>query len=116
MAEMPKCSSCSGSGEVPTDYGSVDCPDCGGAGFLPSRTVLVEWRARDMERGLARGADVAAADVRWALAELQQARAALTEIIALAHDINDDSAIAQRVRFVANRALGLYEIGARDQE
>jgi len=116
MAEMPKCSSCSGSGEVPTDYGCVDCPDCGGAGFLPSRSVLIEWRARDMERGLAQGGDPAASDVRWALAEMQQARAALTEIIALAHDINDDSAIAQRIRFVANRTLGLYEIGARDKD
>jgi hypothetical protein len=43
------------------------------------------------------------------LTELRQARAALTEIIALAHDVDDSDAIAQRIRFVANRALGLYE-------
>ncbi len=112
MAELPKCSSCSGSGEVPTDYGSVDCPDCGGAGFLPSRAVLIDWRSRDLERALSRGATSEVSDVRWVLAEMRQARAALTEIIALAHDISDDDAIAQRIRFVANRALGLYEIGA----
>ena len=112
MAELPQCSSCSGSGEVPTDYGSVDCPDCGGAGFLPSRSVLVDWRSRDLERALSRGSASEISDVRWVLAEMRQARAALTEIIALAHDIRDEDAIAQRIRFVANRALGLYEIAA----
>lgn len=114
MAELPKCSSCSGSGEVPTDYGSLDCPDCGGAGYLPSRSVLVDWRSRDLEGALSRGSAPEASDVRWMLAEMRQARAALTEIVALAHDVSDDrtdSAIAQRIRFVANRALGLWDVG-----
>jgi hypothetical protein len=100
-----------GSGEVPTDYGSVDCPDCGGAGFLPSRHVLIDWRARDIERSLAQRDGQDAADLKWTVAEMRQARAALIEIVALAHDVQDNDVIAQRIRFVANRALGLYEIG-----
>jgi hypothetical protein len=111
MSELPQCSSCSGSGEVPTDYGSVDCPDCGGAGFLPSRHVLTDWRARDIERSLPRREEQAAADLQWTVSEMRQARAALVEIVALAHDIEDGNAIGQRIRFVANRALGLYENG-----
>lgn len=114
MGELPKCSSCTGSGEVPTDYGSVDCPDCGGAGFLPSRGVLLDWRTRDLERALSRGATPEPADLKWILAEVRQARAALTEIIALAHDVSDSDAIAQRIRFVANRALGLYDVAAQE--
>ena len=55
-------------------------------------------------------------DARWLVSELRAARGALTEIIALAHDINDPDAISQRIRFVANRALGLYQIGAADQQ
>jgi hypothetical protein len=107
---VPSCSSCGGTGEMPTDFGPTDCPDCGGAGFLPSRGVLVEWRARDIERALSVGVEPAAADVRWLLAELRTARHALTDVIALAHDIQDPDSIAGRIRFAANRALGLYEI------
>jgi hypothetical protein len=73
--------------------------------------VLIDWRSRDLERAISRGTTPEAADLRWLLAEMRHARAALTEIIALAHDIADDDAIGQRVRFVANRALGLYEVG-----
>lgn len=95
---------------MPSDYGLVDCPDCGGAGYLPSRHVLNEWRARDIERGLAQGKTPDAADVRWALAELRTARDALTDVIALAHDIDDGDAIGRRIRFVANKALGIYDL------
>lgn len=105
----PSCDSCGGSGEIPTDFGPNDCPDCGGAGYLPSRNVLVEWRLRDIERALTSGLNPAAVDVRWLLAEVRAARGALTEIVALAHDVDDGDAIAMRIRFVSNRALGLYE-------
>jgi len=50
--------------------------------------------------------------VRWLLAELRTARSALTEIIALAHDSEDRDGIALKIRFLANRALGLYEVKA----
>lgn len=105
------CASCLGSGETPTDYGPVDCPDCGGSGALPSRDVLVEWRARDIERALQGGKSVTPEHARWLLAELRVARAALTEIIALAHDSDDRDAIGLKIRFTANRALGLYQVG-----
>jgi len=45
-----QCKSCHGTGEVVNEYGPAACPDCGGAGYLPSAHVLVEWRARDIER------------------------------------------------------------------
>lgn len=99
-----------GTGEAPTDYGVVDCPDCGGAGVLPTRGVLVEWRARDIERALNADRAVSAEDVRWLVAELRAARTSLTEIIALAHDANDPDSIAVKIRFAANRALGIYEV------
>lgn len=111
MANLPACASCMGSGEMATDYGCVDCPDCGGAGFLPSRHVLVDWRSRDIQRSLHRRDREDAADLAWAISEMQRARAALIEIVALAHDVTEDDAIGSRIRFVANRALGLYEIG-----
>jgi len=104
------CNSCLGSGETPTDYGLVDCPDCGGSGVLPHRSVLVEWRARDIERALQKGSAITPDHARWLVAELRAARAALTEIIALAHDTEDRDAIGQKIRFTANRALGLYDV------
>ncbi len=109
-SDSTRCASCFGTGEAPSDYGIVDCPDCGGAGYLPTKNVLVEWRARDIERAVERGASAEAADVRWLLTELRNARAALTEIIALAHDAQDPDAIALRIRFAANRALGFYDV------
>lgn len=109
------CDACLGSGEVPTDYGSVDCPECGGAGFLPSHDVLVDWRSRDIERALGAGITPTAGDVRWLLAELRQARAALTNVVALSHDAEDSEGIAQRIRVTASRALGYENKRARER-
>jgi len=109
MTTFPACSTCMTTGEIPTDFGPVDCPDCGGAGHLPSRAVLVEWRSRDLERGLARGRTPNAADLTWLLAELRTARNALNEILALAHDLDQSDGIGTSIRFAANRALGFYE-------
>jgi len=103
----PSCTSCGGTGEIPTDFGPTDCPDCGGAGFLPRKSVLVDWRSRDIERAVSAGIRPAAVDIRWLLAELRSARSALSEVVALAHDVNDDDAIAMKIRVVASRALGL---------
>ncbi len=108
--QASRCESCLGTGETPTDYGVVDCPDCGGSGSLPTRNVLVEWRARDIERALIADRVPLPDDVRWMLAELRAARSALTDIIALAHDANDPDGIAVKIRFAANRALGMYEV------
>jgi hypothetical protein len=111
-----QCASCQGAGEAPTDYGVVDCPDCGGSGVLPPRTVRVEWRARDIERALGLSFPVEPEHVRWLLAEMRRARAALTEVIALAHDSEDKDAIAMKIRFTANRALGLYDVAPLDAD
>ncbi len=112
MAQPDKCEGCLGSGEWPSDFGMVDCPECGGSGILPSRNVLVDWRSRDIERAVGAGRAASPEDVKWLLAELRIARAALTEIIALAHDTEDSEGIGVRIRFAANRALGLYETRA----
>jgi hypothetical protein len=93
---------------MPTESGPTDCPDCGGAGFLPSPNVLADWRARDIERALSEGGHPDAADVRWLLGQMRVARKALTEIVALAHDIHDPDEIAVRIRGTAHRALGLH--------
>jgi hypothetical protein len=105
-----QCNSCSGTGEVGTEVGPVDCPDCGGSGLLPHPYVLVEWRVRDIEKARAGGSDATASDIRWLIAELRRARTALTQIASLGEDAGD-SEMARRIRFTANQALELYEIG-----
>lgn len=84
----------------------MDCPDCGGAGYLPTRHTLVEWRVRDVERANEAGLKVTVADVRWLLSEVRQAREALRAVVALSHDITSDIAIGTQVRATAERALG----------
>jgi hypothetical protein len=106
-----KCVSCGGTGEMVREQGPTDCPDCGGTGRLPSRATLIDWRARDIDRAAASGRELGADDARWLVSELRNARSALTQIIALAHDIDDGDAIAVRIRFAANKVLGLYETG-----
>lgn len=116
MANHSICVSCNGTGELPSDRGPMDCPDCGGGGYLPSRATLIEWRARDLDKTLSGNHELGVEDARWLLSELRSARGALNEIIALAHDIQDGDAIAMRIRFAANKALGLYEkaeVGAK---
>ncbi len=94
---------------MPTDDGPVACPDCGGAGVLPTNNVLVEWRASAIERAHGGGQDQIGQDVRWLAFELRRARLALTKVLALADDLGED-APAQQLRFIANEALGLYPI------
>ena len=110
-----QCQTCLGTGEVGSEFGPASCPDCGGAGFLPSPHVLVEWRARDIELGSGTGTHAAARDVRWLLAELRRARDALTEINSLANELDDEAGIATRIRFTANQALRLYGV-TRDRK
>jgi hypothetical protein len=110
MANKSNCMSCAGTGEMPSEHGPLDCPDCGGTGGLPSRATLVDWRSRDIERATAKGNGLSAEDARWLLSELRNARTALTEIIALAHDVQDSDEIALRIRVTANRALGIYDL------
>ena len=94
---------------MPSDYGVVDCPDCGGAGELPPDGVRTEWRTADILRAAQRGEPIDPEHAKWLCSELRKARSALTEIIALAHDAPTEDQIALGIRFAANRALGLYE-------
>ena len=103
------CGSCYGEGHVPTDEGLVTCPECGGAGVLPSDGVIVDWRAGEIERLHATGSDQAAQDTRWLIFQLRRARNALTKIFALSQEVADVAA-AEEMRFIANEALGLYPI------
>lgn len=103
--QAPSCHSCGGSGEVATDFGPSDCPDCGGVGYLPEKRALVEWRTRDIERALGAGIRPVDSDIRWLISELRTARRALGEVVALAHDAADDDGIALKIRLVAGRVL-----------
>lgn len=103
------CGSCQGTGEMPTDFGIAECPDCGGVGQLPPRAVQTEWRARDIGAAALAGRHIEPADVKWLLAEFDGMRSALTEILALAQESEAEECLA-RIRFTANRALGLYPV------
>jgi hypothetical protein len=104
-----QCQSCLGTGEVGTEVGPVDCPDCGGAGALPHPAVMVEWRVRDIERRYEARNESMAQDMRWLIAELRRARTALTDLASLAEDAGE-SEIGSRMLFIANRALELYPV------
>jgi hypothetical protein len=108
----PSCGNCYGTGQVPTDEGPVPCPECGGEGSLPGSSVIVEWRAGEIERLHAAGDDPVAQDVRWLVFELGRARSALTKMLSLTEEIPDD-ATTKQMRFVASQALGLYPIEAK---
>lgn len=108
-ATPDRCNSCHGTGEAATENGMAACPDCGGAGYLPSPHVRVEWRARDIELAHASGSTPVARDVRFLLAELRRSRDALMEIASLAQEL-DDNAVVSRLRFTVTRALRLYEL------
>lgn len=93
----------------------AECPDCGGVGTLPPEETLIEWRLRQIEGVHERRADDTSSDVRWLAFELRRARAALTELLTLLEDLEDNQA-ATRLRFVANRALGLYQINTVEEK
>jgi hypothetical protein len=106
-----QCHSCSGTGELGTDAGVVDCPDCGGSGLLPHPHTLVEWRMRDIEREYGSRREAVAADVRWLISEVRRAREALTEIVALAQE-GESADATGRIQMLAVRALEYYDISA----
>ena len=109
------CETCYGEGEVPTDAGLTTCPDCGGSGTLATPATLIEWRVREIERDVGARNDEASMDVRWLVFELRRARDALTELLALADDL-DETPIRTRMMFIANGALDLYQATAAKTE
>lgn len=76
--------------------------------MLPSHGTLIEWRLRQIESAHAQRNDEAARDIRWLAFEMRRARDALTEILTLADELEEPA--AARIRFVANRAVRMYEI------
>lgn len=108
------CEGCMGTGEYASDFGVVDCPDCGGAGFVPSRKQVIERRLREVERAHEGGLKLKTADVKWLLGEFKRSRAALQKVAALAHDAAHDPNVATQIEVVAETALG--EVGRRRVE
>jgi hypothetical protein len=102
------CESCYGTGQVPTDGGPTPCSDCGGSGHLPRPDTNVEWRLREIERALSGAGDETTQSIQWLAFELRRARGALTEILTLSADL-PESPDATRLRFIANRALDMYD-------
>lgn len=100
------CESCLGTGEYPTDYGMVDCPDCSGSGHMPSRRIVVERRLRDVERAVEGGLRLKQDDMRWLLLEVRTLRQALRTVVALSHDGSDDTTATAQIRRTAEKALG----------
>lgn len=95
-----------GTGEYPSDYGVVDCPDCGGAGYVLSRKLVIERRLREMERAHDGGLKLKSNDIRWLLTEFKRSRDALRKVAALAHDASQDATVATQIEVVAETALG----------
>jgi len=72
-----------------------------------------EWRLRDIERNHSAGTHGCETDIRWLIHELRQSREALVHILARCQDESaGPPELAAAVQFAANRALGLYVVGA----
>ncbi|OQX66679.1 MAG: hypothetical protein B6A08_19260 [Sorangiineae bacterium NIC37A_2] len=108
------CKTCFGTGEVGSESGAASCPDCGGSGELPDTSVLVEWRARDIEAHHMKRQAPESADVLWLVSELRRARTALAEILSLASEV-EDSDLSVALRAIANRALQVYRTTPVDE-
>ena len=102
------CLTCYGEGEVSSDYGSTACPDCGGAGVLPPENVLADWRISAIEKHYHGDSSQAAQDIAWLAFELRRTRHAFMQVLALAQDAAEDSAVAHRIQHLANEALRVY--------
>lgn len=102
------CASCYGTGEIVTETGPVDCPDCMGVGRTP-RGEVIEWRLRDVEKVHAAHSEHCYADIRWLVFELRRHRKALVDIFTRCQDL-DDATLAAELRYLANAALDLYPV------
>ena len=81
---------------------------------MPGNSVVVEWRALEIERLHGVGNEQIAQDVRWLIFEVRRARSALTNLLALAEDLGDDP-VARQMRFTINQALSLYRVTVVDK-
>jgi len=78
---------------------------------LPHPYTLVEWRLREIEQRHGSQSSETAKAMQWLAFELRRAREALTELLALSDEL-DESPARSRMRFIANRALSLYDVTA----
>ncbi len=107
-ADVEKCRTCQGLGEVPSTIGPAQCPDCLGLGKLPSGTVLAERRLRELEQRYATGHEDHVPDIRWLVAEVRRAHHALVQVLAAGQELGPDDPIGRKIAFLANDVLGVY--------
>ena len=109
MSESNKaCATCYGTGEIVTEQGAVNCPDCFGEGRQLAGGAAVEWRLRELERVYAGEEREVHADVQWLLHEVRRAREALVRILTLCHDADEGDTLAREIKYQANEALQIY--------
>jgi hypothetical protein len=106
-----ECQTCYGTGEIVTEHGPVDCPDCYGDGKAAHGGTKMEWRLRDIEKTYRAGPGrkESLTDIMWLVHELRQAREALVLILTRCQDADESDEMAKYVRNQAMAALGLYE-------
>lgn len=109
LNDAERCQTCQGEGVTANEFGPHDCPDCCGLGRLPSSSVLRERRLREIERAHATG-DERGQAVHWLVAEVRKANHVLLQIMAAAMESREADPVNARVRYLANKALGLYPI------
>jgi hypothetical protein len=106
-----RCTTCYGTGEVGTDNGPTVCHDCFGEGRQLDSLERTEWRLRDIERAHQGTTQAADGEIRWLIYELRRTREALLHILSRSQDDSVGDGLGAEISFLANRALGVYEIG-----
>jgi hypothetical protein len=114
LTEANPCRSCQGTGELPSEMGPMECADCHGLGHLPSGRALAERRLRELERKYRDDPEEHARDVQWLIAEVRRAHDALVQILTAGQEAEPGEAVGQKVVFLANEVLGVYQPVAED--
>jgi hypothetical protein len=112
--EEGTCLTCLGGGEVSSERGLANCPDCDGTGKIGDIFRRTEHRLREVEKKVARQDGEAATDVRWLITELRMCRDSLLKVMTAAQDGSSNDELLRRIQFEANEALGVY--AARQRE
>jgi hypothetical protein len=104
-----QCATCYGTGEIVCEQGPMTCPHCFGDGTPAGKGTKIEWRLREIERGATALEPERQDDLLWLIHELRRHREALVSILSICQDADDGDALARRIKFEANEAVGLYE-------
>jgi len=89
--------------------------DCCGLGRLPPSFHLRERRLRELEQAYTAQPELAR-DLRFLVHEVRTAQHALMQVMAAAMDAPAHDALAARIRFVSNQALGLYPVTEEESQ